>query len=182
MDIVNNQLIRKDHYMTRETLKTEQGKTTLPNAKATSKKVTMPSSFDVEIYVRTGNSLRRGQDVMWNYNRNITTLQGARELMEGKGKTQEQRILYAIDYERNEDRKKDMSMTDNELEIETTPTEHNFAKKKPIITSYITPTGKEIPDKLRRVTTKMGKSHLIGKMHKNKLHGDAGLPIGEQGF
>lgn len=181
-DLVDNNLIRRDHYMTRETLKTEQGKTTLPIEHIKHKKYSKLENFEPEIYTRVGNTLCRNQNVLRNTVHNITTLHGARELMAGHGKTQEQRLLYAVNYESAKADIKNAKYHDEDLKTDVTPTEHNFMRKDPIITTYITPTGKEIPDKLLKVMDHLGKKHLKGKMHKNMKHGDAGLPVGEQQF
>ena len=182
MSLVDNNLIRPDQYMHRLTLRSAQGNTKIPDAKAKVQKNSKVSNFDAAVYTRVGANLSRSQDVLRNTVHNITTLHGMRHLAESKSKTQEERILSAINYEQHEDGIKNLKNHDPYLVSTVEPKDHDFSTKKPIITEYITPTGKELPDKLYKVTKALGKSHLVGKMHKNKRHGDAGLPVGEKQF
>jgi len=180
--MVDNNLVRPDRYMYRETLKTEEGKTTIPKENIKLKKSKPVKGFDTEVYTRVGNTMSRNQDILRNTVHNVTTLQGMRELMASDKRNPEEKLTDAINFERSKAYIHDKKMTNRNLDIQPLLSERNTNPQKPIITTFVTTAGTEIDEHLNAVVDSLGLSYLRPHFHRGKKHKDAGLPIGEKQF
>jgi hypothetical protein len=180
--MVDNNLVRPDRYMFRETLKTEEGKTTLPKENVKPKKRKPVKGFDTEVYTRVGNTMSRNQDILRNTVHNVTTLYGMRDLMASNKRNPEEKLTDAINLERKQAHFADKQMTNKYLDVQPLLSERNTNPQKPIITTFVTTAGTEVDEHLKTVIDTLGLTHLKPHFHRGKKHGDAGLPIGQKQF
>jgi hypothetical protein len=174
--------VREHNDIIRQTLKQKDGSTHMPEADSKTYTREKVKGYDPGKYVRVSNNLFRGRNDLRNADRNITTVQGARTLMMSEEKTQEDRLIEAMNEEREHSEKFDKRYFQDQLKptIESRDTQKDLFK--PMITTYINPDGEEIPNGLHSLLNSLGKGHLIAEMHPATKRGVVKLTMGLQGF
>jgi hypothetical protein len=195
IDVVGNYGYRRDRYPFRETLRTAEGKTTLmeerlrPGNERESHRL---EPFDPSLYARVDNNVTRSQDVLRNVPHIITTLHGARTLMDADQGNQEVRIKKAMNLEKAQETKFDSSLYNPAAEYNSNIPYDNHSDEKSIITSFINKSGDPAGNPLGTLLKHLNlhgavPNHpsvsLQPQIHFGQTtHGDAGLPIGEKQF